>query len=343
MYKAGIAGATGYTGFQLIQLIHRHPQLQIAWVTSENSAGKSIAEVHPVPWTYPLISLEEGIQRAKEVDVVFLCLPHGESIAAVQKLIDSGVRIIDLSADFRLPTAEIYKRWYKNDHAAPQLLPQFTYGLCEVNREQIRNATHIAVPGCYPTTVNLGLYPLAKAGWLEQKVIIDSKSGVSGAGKKAKPLYMFVEANENMTPYEVGYRHRHIGEMELVLNNVNGHKPHKFTFTPHLVPINQGMLSTMYVSVQKGVSEHQIRDLYAETYANEPFVHLLPAGQMATIHHTMHTNRVAISITAANPTEPDGQDFIIVCTEDNLIKGASGQALQNFNIMMGLDETLGLI
>ena len=196
--------------------------------------------------------------------------------------------------------------------------------------------------------MNLGLYPLAKAGWLGKRVIVDSKSGISGAGRSAKLLYQFVEANENMTPYSVGYRHRHIAEMELVLNGAsdNGGRDnggYQFTFSPHLLPVNRGILSTMYVSVTAGVSEKQVHDLYAETYAGEPFIHLLPPGQVATLRHVTHSNRCAISITPANPTEPDGPDYIIVATEDNLIKGASGQAIQCFNLAVGVDETAGLL
>jgi N-acetyl-gamma-glutamyl-phosphate reductase len=343
MYKAGIAGATGYTGIELVQLIQRHPQLEIGWITSESSAGKLLSDIHAVPWDYPLISLSEAYARIDEVDVVFLCLPHGESIAAVARLVDSGVCLIDLSADFRLGDAETYRRWYGTEHAAPELLAQFVYGLCEVNRAQLRGARRIANPGCYPTTVNLGLYPLAKAGWLGERVIVDSKSGVSGAGRSTKLMYQFVEANENMTPYSVGYRHRHIAEMELVLNGAAGGHAHSFTFSPHLLPANRGILSTMYVSVPAGVTERQIRELYAATYAGEPFVHLLPGGQMATLRHTAYTNRVAISLTPVDPQRPDGTDYIVVCTEDNLIKGASGQALQNFNLAFGLEETAGLL
>jgi N-acetyl-gamma-glutamyl-phosphate reductase len=346
MYKAGIAGATGYTGFELVQLIHRHPQLEIVWVTSESSAGKTLSDVHAVPWDYPLISLEEGMQRAGEVDVVFLCLPHAASIGPVRAFQATGVRVIDLSADFRLADPAAYARWYGATHSAPDLLAQFVYGLCEVNRAQIAGARLIANPGCYPTSVNLGLYPLAKAGWLSDTVIIDSKSGISGAGRQTKLLYSFVESNENLTPYNIGIRHRHIAEMEQVLNGVNGQNgghPYRFIFTPHLLPVNRGILSTMYVTVPAGVSEQAVRDLYAETYAGEPFVHLLPAGQIATLRHTSYTNRCAISLTPADPAQPNGREYIVVATLDNLIKGASGQAIQNFNISAGLDETLGLV
>jgi N-acetyl-gamma-glutamyl-phosphate reductase len=343
MYKAGIAGATGYTGFELVQLIQRHPQMEVAWVTSENSAGKAFSDVHAAPWDYPLISLQEGMGRAAEVDVVFLCLPHAASIDPVRAFQATGVRVVDLSADFRLADPAAYQRWYGVPHTAPDLLPRFVYGLCEVNRGRLAGAHLIANPGCYPTSVNLGLYPLAKAGWLSDQVIVDSKSGVSGAGRQTKLQYSFVEANENMTPYNIGVRHRHIAEMEQVLNHVNGQQPHRFIFSPHLLPVNRGILSTIYVSVPGGVTEQMIRDLYAETYAGEPFIHLLPAGQIATLRHTAYTNRCAISITPADPAQADGPDYIIVATLDNLIKGASGQAIQNFNLSVGLDETLGLI
>ncbi len=343
MYRAGIAGATGYTGIELVQLIHRHPEMQVAWLTSENSAGKHLSDVHPVPFDYPLISLADAMQKTDEVDVVFLCLPHAASIEPVRAFQATGVRVIDLSADFRLTDTKIYERWYNIPHTAPDLMEQFVYGLSEVNRQQIVGARLIANPGCYPTSVNLGLYPLAKAGWLSDKVIVDSKSGISGAGKQTKLMYSFVEANENMTPYNIGERHRHIAEMEQVLNRVNGQHAHRFIFSPHLLPVNRGILSTIYVSVPEGVTEQMVRDLYSETYAGEPFIHLLPAGQIATLRYTNYTNRVAISITPADPNQPDGEDYIIVATLDNLIKGASGQAIQNFNIAVGIEETAGLL
>lgn len=343
MYRAGIAGATGYTGIELVNLIHRHPQMEVAWVTSENSVGKSLSEVHPVPFDYTLISLEEGMKAAADVDVVFLCLPHAASIEPVRAFQATGVRVIDLSADFRLTDAKIYEKWYHTAHTAPDLMDQFIYGLCELNREQIAGARLIANPGCYPTSVNLGLYPLAKAGWLNEQVIVDSKSGISGAGRQSKQMYSFVELNENFVPYNIGMRHRHIAEMELVLNYVNGQQHHKFVFSPHLIPANRGILSTIYISVPQGVTEKEIRDLYAETYAGEPFIHLLPAGQIASLRHTVNTNRVAISLTPTDPGQQDGTDYIVVATLDNLVKGASGQAIQNFNIAAGIEETAGLL
>lgn len=343
-FKAGICGATGYTGLELIQLIDRHPQLAVGWITSESSAGKRFSDVHAGPWHYPLISMEEGMARADEVDVVFLCLPHAASIEPVRKFSETGVRVIDLSADYRLRDVTAYERWYGVAHTAADLIDEFVYGLCEVNREAIRGADKIAVPGCYPTSVNLGLYPLAQAGWLAERVIVDSKSGVSGAGRKAKLLYSFVEAHDNMTPYSVGYRHRHIAEMEQVLNGAapNGTR-YRFTFSPHLLPVNRGILSTMYVSVGDGVTQSDVRELYQEVYADEPFIQLLASGQAATLRHVTHTNRCAISIDAVDPNEPDGPDYIVVAALDNLVKGASGQAVQNFNIAAGIHETTGLL
>ena len=192
-------------------------------------------------------------------------------------------------------------------------------------------------PGCYPTSVNLGLWPLAQAGVLGPRVIVDSKSGVSGAGRTLRLGSLFVEANENLSPYSIGYTHRHIAEMELILG------PHipdlEVTFSPHLLPVNRGILSTMYVDVDPALTEAEVRDLYLEAYADEPFIHLLPPGQLATLRHTVNTNRCAIALT---PLPRPGQ-WIITASEDNLLKGASGQAVQNMNIMFGLDETLGLL
>ena len=343
MHKAGIAGATGYIGYELITLIHRHPELEVGWLTSERNAGKRFDQIFSTPWDYPLINLESAYLRTDEVDVVFLCLPHAESMEAVKRFYGAGVRVIDLSADFRLKDVDVYKRWYGIDHTAVELCAEARYGLCELYRSELDGAQLIANPGCYPTSVNLGLYPLAKAGWLGERVIIDSMSGVSGAGRKTNLTYQFVEANENITPYNVGHRHRHIAEMEQVLGGVNGGKRgHRFLFTPHLVPVNRGILSTMYIDVPAGVTEESIRELYAENYAGEPFIHLLPAGDQASLAHTSGTNRCAISVTPADPSLPDGSEYVIAASIDNLIKGGSGQAVQNYNIAVGLDETAGL-
>jgi N-acetyl-gamma-glutamyl-phosphate reductase len=343
MVRVGITGATGYTGIELVHLLHRHQDAHIVWLTSESHCGQNLSEIHPVPWLYPLITLEEAYSRAREVDVVFLCLPHGHSVEAAVTFIRADCAVIDLSADFRLDSAESYKRWYGIDHPAPELLPSFVYGLCEVYREQLKGARRIAVPGCYPTSVNLALYPLAAMGLLAERVIVDSKSGISGAGRSLKLPYLFAEANENMSPYSVGYRHRHIAEMELILNGVSKSTPCRFTFSPHLLPVTRGILSTIYVRLTTAIPERDVRALYRESYEKEPFIHLLTEGHQATLRHAVHSNRCAISITSEVPTDEACHDFIIVAAIDNLRKGASGQAVQCFNIAHGFPEESGLV
>ena len=343
MVRVGIAGATGYTGFELLRILARHAQTQLVWLTSERSAGRKYSTVFPSPWDHELITLEAALARAAEVDVVFMALPHAESMEPVRAFHGTGATVIDLSADYRLTDVDQYARWYGVPHTAPDLLQSAVYGLSEVNRQEIVGARLIATPGCYPTSVNLALYPLAKAGWLQSRVIVDSKSGVSGGGRKTKLPYLYAEANENLSPYNVGYRHRHIAEMELVLGQANGQaQEFDIIFSPHLAPLNQGILSTMYVSVQRGVSEADIRSLYAETYAAEPFIQVLPPGALASIRHVSHSNGCAISITPSHPERPHGTDYVVVSSIDNLIKGASGQAVQNMNIALGLPETTGL-
>ncbi len=333
--NVGIIGATGYTGYELVQILHRHPQAQLAWATSESSAGKSLGDLYPTPDDIPLLRQEDAPLHL--ADVIFLCLPHVASMDAVAQVRAAGVRAIDLSADFRLPSAAVYERWYGHTHTRPELLDEAVYGLCEVNRSQIKQAHLIGNPGCYPTTVNLGLWPLARAGVLRHRIIADSKSGVSGAGRALKLASHFVEVNENFSPYSIGYSHRHIAEMELVLGPwVPGLQ---VTFSPHLLPVNRGILSTLYVEVDPALSEKDVRSLYAGAYAGEPFIHLLPPGQVATLRHTVGSNRCAIGLT---PLPYPGQ-WIITVSEDNLIKGASGQAVQNMNLMFGLDETAGLV
>ncbi|MCS7039517.1 MAG: N-acetyl-gamma-glutamyl-phosphate reductase, partial [Caldilineales bacterium] len=227
----GVIGATGYTGYELLQILHRHPAARLVWATSESSAGKRLSDLYPTPDDTVLLRPEDA--ALEQADVVFLCLPHVASMEAVARVRAAGVRAIDLSADFRLPDPATYERWYGHPHTQPALLAEAVYGLCEVNRSRIRDAHLIGNPGCYPTTVNLGLWPLARAGVLGPRVIVDAKSGVSGAGRTLKLTSHFVEVNENFSPYSIGYSHRHIAEMELVLG------PHvpglEITFSPHLL------------------------------------------------------------------------------------------------------------
>lgn len=343
MLRVGIFGATGYTGFELVRIIRRHPNAEISFATSEQSAGDRLSDVFACPWDIPLISVDEA--PIDEVDAAFLCLPHGASIPTVQRVVDAGVRAIDLSADFRLRDPQVYEQWYNTPHTATDLLAEAVYGLTELHRQTIAGARLAANPGCYPTSVILGLYPLAKQRLIagspstssrHSHVIVDSKSGVSGAGRGLSLKTHFVEAHDNFSPYNIGHRHRHIPEMEAELGAALG-RPLTVTFSPHLLPVNQGILSTMYVTLAEPWSEGELHTLYRETYAGEPFVHVLPAGELASLRHAVNTNRCVISLT------PAGDDQLIVCSAiDNLIKGASGQAVQNFNVMFGLEETAGL-
>ncbi len=335
MILAGVVGATGYTGYELIQLLARHPRARLAWATSESSAGKRLCDLYPTPDTTPLIRYEDA--PLDEVDVVFFCLPHAASMEAVARARRAGTRVVDLSADFRLPDPDVYERWYGVRHTQTALLQEAVYGLCEVHREAIARAELVANPGCYPTAVNLGLWPLARAGVLHPSIIVDAKSGVSGAGRKLRLSSHFVEINENLVPYSIGYAHRHIAEMERILG---AHQPDlQITFTPQLIPVNRGILATIYVGLDPGLSEEDVRAIYHHAYDAEPFIHLLPSGQLATLRHTVGTNRVAIGLTSL----PWPGRWIITVSEDNLLKGASGQAVQNMNIMFGLEETAGLV
>ncbi len=352
MIKVGIIGVTGYTGFELYKLLRRHPTVAIAWLTTESYGGQRLSDVFPCPWDEPLLSLADA--PIAEAEVVFLCLPHAASMPAVAAVRAAGVKAIDLSADFRIHDAATYERWYSTSHTQTALLADAVYGLPELHRAEIAEASLVANPGCYPTSVILGLWPLAEAGWLQGQIIVDSKSGVSGAGRKPKLSNSFVEANENLSPYSIGYSHRHIAEMEQELLQVAGGTKSRsgaewrwqeeadlqsrIVFSPHLLPVSRGILSTMYVTLPEGVDEAMVRAAYADTYTGEPFVHLLPAGQVATLHHTVGTNRCAIGLTFV----PGTATLIVTSTLDNLIKGASGQAVQNLNVMFGLEETMGL-
>jgi N-acetyl-gamma-glutamyl-phosphate reductase len=338
MVRAGIVGVTGYTGFELYKLLRAHPAVELGWLTSESYAGRTLAEVFPCPWDDPLLPLEQA--PLEQVDVVLLCLPHAASMPMVAAVRAAGPRAIDLSADFRLHDAASYQRWYGTPHTESDLLAQAVYGLPELHRTAIARADLVANPGCYATSVILGLAPLAQAGWLNGQVIVDSKSGVSGAGRKPKLNTSFVEANENLSPYSIGYAHRHLAEMEQELQpSPSGTNQPFFVFSPHLVPVSRGILSTMYAGLPQDVGEDQVRAAYQAAYGREPFVHLLPAGQVATLQHTTGSNRCTLGLTFV----PGRATLIVTSSLDNLVKGAAGQAVQNMNLMFGLDETTGLV
>lgn len=336
MIKVGICGVTGYAGYELLRWLQRHPEAEIAFTTSEAQAGKALADVFPGPLDAPLLALDDA--PFAEADVVMLALPHGVAGQVTRKARAAGTRVIDLSADFRLATPEAYATWYHHEHPAPELLPA-PYGLPELNRAALHDAPLIANPGCYPTSVLLGLAPLLGAGALANPtVIVDAKSGISGAGRAPKQNTHFVEASESLSPYSIGRVHRHVAEMEQEAARLATGLAPEIIFTPHLLPINRGILSSIYVQVPHDWNEAKLRAFYHTMYAAEPFVRVLPQGQLATIAHTAHTNMCAISLTLARPGM-----LIVIASEDNLVKGAAGQAIQNMNVMFGLPEVTGLL
>ncbi|GIV95900.1 MAG: N-acetyl-gamma-glutamyl-phosphate reductase [Herpetosiphonaceae bacterium] len=337
MIRAGVYGATGYTGFELIEILMRHPRVSLAFATSRSYAGKQLSEAFPCP--YDLRLVDAGQADLSGVDVVFCALPHGATVPTAAQALEQGVRVIDLSADFRLRHADEYRRWYGKDHEAPALLDEAVYGLPELYRDRIPSARLVANPGCYPTSVILGLLPLVRAGLLaEAQIIADSKSGVSGAGRSLSLKTHFVEAHENFSPYNIGHSHRHIAEMEQELGALAG-SPIHVIFSPHLLPVNRGILSTIYVRLRETATIAAVRDLYQAAYADEPFVHLLPQGQLPSLRHVVGTNRCVVQVQQAD----ERGTWIVTSAIDNLQKGASGQAVQNMNLLFGLPETLGLV
>jgi N-acetyl-gamma-glutamyl-phosphate reductase len=341
MIRIGIIGATGYTGLELLRWLRRHPAAEVVWLTSESSAGQQLGDVFPAPPELAQRALVAWEQAdLSSVDVVFCCLPHVAAQGPVAAARKAGAKVIDLSADFRLHDPATYEAWYGHPHHETELLRDAVYGLPELHRDAIAQADLVANPGCYPTSVILGLAPLARCGWLSGAVIADSKSGVSGAGRKPSLKTHFVEANENLSPYSIGRMHRHVAEMEQELAQLDADSHGwQLIFSPHLLPVNRGILSTLYVNLPHPVAEDELRALYSETYGAEPFTFLLPAGQVATLAHTTNTNYCAIGLTPV----PESQTLIVTVSIDNLVKGASGQAIQNMNLMLGLDERAGLI
>jgi N-acetyl-gamma-glutamyl-phosphate reductase len=348
MIDVGIFGATGYTGVELVKILNRHDKARIVFAHSESHPGAKLSEVLPCPFDIPLIKSDDA--PLDKVDVVFSCLPHGASANLCQRVLDAGKRVIDLSADFRLRDAAQYAKWYGHAHPFPDLLCEAVYGLPEVFRAHIPEAHLIANPGCYPTTVALGSLPLVELGALADSVIIaDSKSGVSGAGRKPSQTTHFVEVNESLNPYGIAGAHRHTPEMEQTLNDV-GRDDGRFTtdelsaikviFTPQLLPISRGMLSALYFTLTTEAAQEDWHTIFAKRFEGEPFVRVLPKGQIATIAHVNHTNYLTLSI---HPIKDMPDRLLVVSCQDNLIKGASGQAVQNLNLMFGLSETEGLV
>jgi N-acetyl-gamma-glutamyl-phosphate reductase len=329
--KVGVYGASGYAGMDAVEILAKHPHVELVFAASNSYAGQR------VPHT-DLRYIKMDDAPLASVEAVFLGLPHGVSAETAKRAADAGVAVIDLSADLRLDTPESYKQWYGHDHPAPELL-RAPYGLPEYNRANISGQRVIAAPGCYPTTTLLGLYPLLKHGWLVEgrPVIVDAKSGVSGAGREPKSNTHFVEVFGNLSPYSPGRVHRHVGEIEQEMQKLDA-SVGPLIFTPHLLPVDRGLMSSIYVELKAEHTSSEAQALYEETYSQEPLVNVLPAGEQATLKHVVRTNGCAISLTAAT------ERFLhITSVTDNLRKGASGQAVQCFNLMFGLPETTALL
>ena len=337
MVKVGVVGATGYTGEEIVSTLLRNPGVEITSLTGLVEKEAQFSELYPrfakkVSIVCKNLDVDE-VSAAS--DLVFLALPHTVSMKVAPEFLQKGKKVIDLSADYRLPP-EIYTKWYKEEHADKENIPKAVYGLPELNRSKIKNAQLIANPGCYPTSVILPLLPIinmvAKAGL---SVIVDSKSGATGAGRKAAIPLSFGEIDENLKCYKAN-EHQHMPEMEHVLGGIAG-KDVRINFTPHLLPVRRGIMSTIYIPHENLPDISKIRKLYEDHYKNEPFVRLAREGYLPQLLDVVETNFCDIGITSA------GGMLIIVSVIDNLMKGASGQAVQNMNIMLGLDETAGLL
>lgn len=351
MKRVAIVGGSGYSGEELVRLLLSHPHAELGAVTSRQYAGQTLAQVFPKFAHHPRakelrFSEPKAELLGKQAQVVFLALPHGVAAEFAVPLLQLGCQVIDLSADFRVRSAGVYKEFYAHDHPAPELLAQAVYGLPEVYRAQIKQASLVASPGCYPTSILLPAIPLLKAGLIEPgNIIADSLSGVSGAGRKAELDYLFVECNESVRPYGLP-KHRHLSEIEQELSLAAGAQV-TIQFTPHLIPVNRGILTTLYLSPLKAPGEakgavglgEKIAACYRAAYGSEPFVRLLEGKALPDTKNVVGTNVIEI----AWRLDPRTGRLIVMSAEDNLVKGASGQAVQSMNLMCGFPETAGLI
>lgn len=335
MIKVGLVGGTGYTGVELLRLLAQHPHARLTAITSRGEAGLPVADLFPsLRGRIDLCFSDPNEADLKSCDVVFFATPNGVAMQQAGTLIDGGVRVIDLAADFRIRDVAEWEKWYKMSHASPALVAEAVYGLPEVNREAIRGARLVANPGCYPTAVQLGFVPLMEAGVVDVSCLIaDAKSGVSGAGRKAEVAHLFAEASDNFKAYSVA-GHRHLPEIRQGLS-LAARQRVDLTFVPHLTPMIRGIHATLYARIAK---EDDFQRLYETRYAAEPFVDVLPFGS----HPDTRSVRAANTCRVALHRPQGGDTVVVLSVIDNLVKGAAGQAVQNMNIMYGLDETAGL-
>lgn len=342
MIKVGVVGGTGYTGVELLRLLASHPNVSVDVITSRSEAGRAIADMYPNLRGYysDLLFTEPDVQKLAACDLVFFATPHGVAHALAAELLAAGTRVIDLSADFRLQNVQEWEEWYGQPHGAPNLISEAVYGLPEVARDKIKEARLVAVPGCYPTAVQLGLLPLFENNLVEtQGIIADCKSGVSGAGRGANVPSLFCEAGESMKAYAVG-KHRHHPEITQGLTTAAGQAV-GLTFVPHLVPMIRGIHATLYVrltSDNQQLTDAELQQFFEDRYKDEPCVDIMPWNSCPETRSVRGANMCRIGLH-----RPQGSDLIVVLAViDNLVKGASGQAVQNMNIMFGQDELAGL-
>jgi N-acetyl-gamma-glutamyl-phosphate reductase len=334
--KAGIVGATGYTGQELLRLLAKHPEVSLEAVTSRGEAGRAVSALFPnLRGIVDSVFVDPKSADLENCDVVFFATPNGTAMTMVPSLLDKGVKIIDLSADFRVKDADLWSQWYGMDHACPKLLEKAVYGLPEMTRDQIGGASLVANPGCYPTAVQLGFLPLIKNGLVDtSRLIADCKSGVSGAGRKADIGFLLCETSESMKAYSIN-GHRHLPEITQGLDLASS-TPINLTFMPHLAPMIRGIQASLYATLIENGTD--LQKLFEDFYQNEPFVDVLEAGLSPDTRSVRGTNNLQLAVCRPQ----DGDTVVVLAAEDNLVKGAAGQAVQNMNIMFGLGETTGL-
>ena len=338
MIKVGIVGGTGYTGVELLRLLAVHPNVQLTAITSRKEDGLPVADMFPSLRGRVNIAFSSPDKAdLSKCDVVFFATPHGVAMAQAPELLKADVKVIDLAADFRIKDKAVFEKWYQIDHTCPELLEEAAYGLPELNREDIKKARLVANPGCYPTTMQLGFYPLLKSGLVDAtSLIADCKSGVSGAGRKAEIGTLFSEASDNFKAYGVS-GHRHTPETHAQLQRFTDQKV-GLIFTPHLTPMIRGMHSTLYGRLTREISNEELQSLFEEQYKDSPFVDVMPFGSHPETRSTRGSNMLRLALH-----RPDnGNTLIVLVVQDNLVKGASGQAVQCMNLMFGLEESTGL-
>jgi N-acetyl-gamma-glutamyl-phosphate reductase len=337
MIKVGIVGGTGYTGIELIRLLHSHPEVELAAITSRSEAGRPLADLVPsFVSVAPLVFEEPSLHVLQGCDLVFFATPNGTAMRMTPELIDAGLRVIDLAADFRLQDPALWEKWYGEAHACTDLLAEAVYGLPELNRASIKQARLVANPGCYPTAVTLGFIPLIEQGIVDiNHLIADVKSGVSGAGRAAQQAVLHAEVSESFKAYAIG-GHRHLPEITQNLQFVSKSQPVGLTFVPHLVPMNRGIHATLYAqSLDENAQD--LTELFMQRYKKEPFVSVLPAGSHPETRAVRGTNQCILSVNRVSKRQ-----IVVLSVIDNLVKGAAGQAIQNMNIMYDFPEEMGL-